>query len=90
MNAIKSSSVMVLLFSSATSRSDEVFKELRLAATNHIPVLPVRIEDIRPDGEWEYELCTSHWLDIFPPPLERYFGPLIEAVRRLDTQGRPS
>lgn len=91
--AVKDACLMVLLFSSETAQSTEVLKELRLAANHRIGVLPVRLEEVRPVNEFEYELCTRQWLDVFPPPLEKYVGSLIAAVRTqagLGTRNAPA
>ena len=57
---------MVLLFSSASMESHQVIKELRLADSYKLLVIPVRIEDVKPSGgDFELELGWRHWLDAF-------------------------
>ena len=63
--AITSAKVMVLVFSEAANRSEEISKELSLASASKIPVIPFRIEDVLPDGAFRYELATRQWIDAF-------------------------
>lgn len=57
--------VMVLIFSSASNDSHQVVKELGLADNYRLTVIPVRIENIKPTGDLEYELSGKHWMDAF-------------------------
>ena len=64
-DAISQSRLVLLLFSQAANDSDAVLNELELAANRSIPVLPVRIERIEPQGAAEFYLRRRHWLDAF-------------------------
>jgi hypothetical protein len=46
-------------------------------------VVPVRIEDVRPEGAMEYALGNTHWLDAFAPPVERQLEKLAQSVKTL-------
>jgi len=74
---------MVLVWSSASRGSKDVFKELTLAMEQGIAVIPLRIEDIKPVGGWKYHLAATHWLDAYPLPLKRYFGLVVDRVQAL-------
>jgi len=63
--AITSAKVMVLVFSEAANRSEEISKELSLASASKIPVIPFRIEDVLPEGAFRYELAIRQWIDAF-------------------------
>lgn len=63
LNAIKSSKVMVLVFSQNTSDSSQVTKELNLAISHNLMVVPFKIDDAVPSGSMEYYLADMHWLD---------------------------
>jgi hypothetical protein len=63
--AIRSSKVMVLIFSTNTNNSDEVKKELVLASRYKVAVIPVRVEDVLPDDAFTYELSIRQWIDLF-------------------------
>ena len=56
---------MVLLFSSASNKSKQVIKEISMADEENILVIPVRIENILPEGAIKLELQGRHWLDAF-------------------------
>jgi len=62
--AISICKAMVLVWSSNSIGSHEVSKELTLAMTKGLMVIPYKIENIPPNGEWEYHLANSHWLDV--------------------------
>ena len=63
--AIKQSRAMVLVFSNAANRSEEIKKELSLASRHGIPVIATRIEDVEPSDAFAYELSTRQWIDAF-------------------------
>jgi len=63
--AIHDAKVMVLVFSAESNNSNEVKKELALAGQNRLIVIPVRVEDVTPDGAFAYELATHQWIDLF-------------------------
>ncbi len=48
-----------------------------------IPVIPFRIQDIRPTHSLEYFIGTVHWLDALTPPLEAHLRRLAETVKTL-------
>ena len=61
-NAIKSSSVMVIVFSKHSNNSVQVPKELNLALNNKVNIIPFKIDDTVPTGSIEYYLSDTHWL----------------------------
>lgn len=61
-NAIKNSSVMVLVFSENSNNSTQVAKELNLAISNNLVILPFKIDQSSPTGSMEYYLSDTHWL----------------------------
>jgi len=63
--AIRSASAMILVFSANANASPEIQKELALASSRKITVIPVRAENIMPTGALEYELITRQWIDLF-------------------------
>jgi tetratricopeptide (TPR) repeat protein len=63
--AIREASAMVLVFSEAANRSDEIKKELSLASRHRVPVFALRIEDFEPSDAFAYELSTRQWIDAF-------------------------
>jgi hypothetical protein len=80
---LKGSRIMVLIFSGHANASAQVRREVERAISQGMTVLPVRIEDVRPDGAMEYALSNTHWLDAFAPPVERQLEKLARSVKTL-------
>lgn len=60
--AIKSSRIVLLVFSASADASPHVSRELTIAVSNNIPVLPFCIDATQPSGHMEYVLATPHRL----------------------------
>ncbi len=78
--AIRESRAMVLVFSDAANASRHIPRELERAIDLQIPILPFRIEDVRPRGSLEYNLAVVHWLDASSPPLDLHARRLADVV----------
>ncbi len=63
--ALRGACAMVLVFSDAANKSDEVKKELSLASRYAVPVMALRIADVEPSDAFAYELSTRQWIDAF-------------------------
>jgi TIR domain len=81
--AIATSRLMVLVFSAACNDSPQVRREVERAVHRHLPILPVRIEDVLPTKSLEYFLSAQHWLDAFPAPIETHYDRLCRQVSGL-------
>jgi hypothetical protein len=69
--AIAAAQVMLLIFSAHTNEvEDQVKRELQFAAQSQTPVLPFRIEKVKPSRVLEYFLPANQFVDGFPPPLD--------------------
>jgi WD40 repeat protein len=79
-NAIKSCRAVVLVFSAAANTSPQILREVERAVHLGVPVIPVRLEDVVPEGALEYHLGTVHWLDAMTPPLEAHLHRLADAL----------
>jgi len=64
-HALVSAPIFVLLFSKAASESSDISKELAAATFQKKTVIPVRIENIHPEGAFLYELASRNWFDAF-------------------------
>ena len=82
-DAISQSRLLVVIFSSSSNASGQVLREVELAVSKAIPILPLRIEDLRPSRSLEYFLATPHWLDAITPPLERHLQRMVTTVNVL-------
>ncbi|MCU1268366.1 MAG: hypothetical protein JWM21_4684 [Acidobacteria bacterium] len=81
--AIGESRLMVLIFSTNANTSDNIERELEIAANKRLPILPFRVDDVQPSGVLEYYLGTPHWLDALTPPLEQHLTQLVVSVKQL-------
>jgi sulfatase modifying factor 1 len=89
MGGIASCKIMVLIFSAHANASPQVRREVERAISKGMPLLPVRIEDVLPDGAMEYALGNTHWLDAFTPSRERHLEALAGAVEALIVRETP-
>ena len=64
---------LVVLVSDRANASEHVSREVNLALDRGKPILPIRIEPVRPEGALEYLLSLVHWIDAFPPPFRDHF-----------------
>lgn len=64
-NALVAAPIFVLLFSKTASQSEDIAKELGAATFQKKLVIPVRLEDIHPEGAFLYELAARNWFDAF-------------------------
>jgi hypothetical protein len=81
--AITTSRLMLLVFSANCNDSPQVRREVERAVHRHLPILPVRIEDVLPTKSLEYFLSAQHWFDAFPPPLAPHHERLCQQVSEL-------
>src|SRR5205823_2006889 len=66
--AIKSSKVIVLIFSANSNASDDVIREVQLAANSHLHIVQFRIEDVGLNPDLEYYLSSPQRIDAMSPP----------------------
>lgn len=84
--------VMVLLFSQNANLSEEVSRELYLAANNKLAIVPFVIENVTPEAGKAYYMGRTHWMDAMNPPTQEQINKLAKRVRslvdRVGTEGR--
>ncbi len=80
---IEQSRVMALVFSAHSNESPQVKREVERAVSKGIPVIPLRIEDVKLSRAMEYFISSQHWLDALTPPLENHLEELARKVTRL-------
>jgi hypothetical protein len=78
--AIEGCTVLVLILSSKSNLSKHVTREVQLALDHNKPIVPFRIEDIKPEHALAYILTGVEWLDAFVGPVERHLAPLVDCV----------
>ena len=77
--ALRSSQLMLLVFTSNANNSDEIKKEVVLAGRHHVTVVPVRVEDVAPNDALAYEFATRQWIDLFDD-WERHIDRLVTQI----------
>lgn len=82
MEAVKQSSLVVLVFSAATNDATYVKAEITSALNNRIQIILFRIENIEPQGVFEIVSLPIQRLDAFTPPLDDHINKLVAAVRK--------
>lgn len=77
--AIEKSDIVLLVFSSQANSSSEIAKELSLASKKVL--IPARIEDVIPQGSFQYQLSNRQFVDLF----EDFDNKLEELSNRIKT-----
>jgi hypothetical protein len=81
--AINTCRAMVIIFSTNANESDHIRREVARAVDREVPIVPVRIENVLPEGDLEYFLANSHWMDAITTPVERHFDELARQLQAL-------
>ncbi|MBN1303170.1 MAG: toll/interleukin-1 receptor domain-containing protein [Anaerolineales bacterium] len=81
--AIPQSRIMVLVFSSNSNSSEDVGRELMLAANSKLVIIPFKIENIEPEPGKQYYLARTHWLDAMNPPTKKQIATLVSRVKSI-------
>jgi hypothetical protein len=80
---------MVLVFSSQANASKHVLREVERAVHHGIPIIPLRIEKVRPTKELEYFLSVKHWLEADTQPLDQHLERLAATAAAALTAANP-
>jgi len=81
--AIQQSRAFVLIFSEHSNNSEQVLREVQLAANSHLHIVQFRIDAVVPSDDLEYYLSGPHWLDAVTPPLENHLDQLRSSMKAL-------
>jgi hypothetical protein len=81
--AIQQSRAFVLIFSEHSNNSEQVLREVQLAANSRLHIIQFRIDAVVPSDDLEYYLSGPHWLDAVTPPLENHLAQLQASVKGL-------
>lgn len=79
--AIDGARLMMLLFSSHANSSPQIQREVERAVHRELVIVPVRVEDVQPSGDFEYFLGTPHWLDATTPPFEQHLDAIADSAK---------
>lgn len=81
--AVSQSQALVLVFSANSNSSEEVGRELFLAANHKLVIVPFKIEDVEPVPGMQYYLARTHWLDAMNPPTLEQIQSLVDCIKTL-------
>jgi hypothetical protein len=81
--AIQQSRAFVLIFSEHSNNSEQVLREVQLAANSRLHIVQFRIDPVAPSDDLEYYLSGPHWLDAVTPPLEGHLEQLKNSMTAL-------
>ncbi len=81
--AISQGQVLILVFSAHSNASDDISRELFLAADSKLVIIPFKIENIEPEPGKRYYLARTHWLDALNPPTQEQIQNLVQRVKTL-------
>ena len=75
--AIEGARVMVLIFSSSANESRQVRREIELAVSRGLTIMPLRLEQIEPTRSMAYYMAGVHWIEALTPPLDTHFKKVV-------------
>jgi hypothetical protein len=81
--AIQQSRAFVLIFSEHSNNSEQVLREVQLAANSRLHIVQFRIDAVSPSDDLEYYLSGPHWLDAVTPPLDAHLEQLKSSMKAL-------
>jgi hypothetical protein len=81
--AIQDCRVLLVLFSEAADHSESVGREIDLAFTRRLPILPLRIAKVDPTRGMRFYLGSRQYLDAYPNALTEYRDQIVRSVRAL-------
>jgi tetratricopeptide (TPR) repeat protein len=79
--AIEAAKIMVLIFSSNSNESRQVKREIELAVSRGLTIMPIRLEKIAPTKSMAYYMAGVHWLDALTPPLDAHFKQMVGWIK---------
>ncbi|HOF39542.1 MAG TPA: toll/interleukin-1 receptor domain-containing protein [Candidatus Hydrogenedentes bacterium] len=82
--ALRSVTVMVLLYSSSARDSENVKDEVAIAAKRKLAFVPILLEDVEPDEFFEVRMARYSWEEIFHHHQERFAEVAAGIKRRIE------
>ena len=83
MAAIGASRAVVLVFTARANVSAQVRREIQTGFEQGRVVVPLRVEDVRPERSLAYYLTSVHWLDAIAPPFTEHLIVLAKTVQQV-------
>ncbi len=83
LDAIEASRLLLMIFSPYSNKSPMVDREVAFAATQGIPIFPVKVASAEISRNLKFLIGTHNWFDASSGQLSDHFPKLISAVHRL-------
>lgn len=83
-DAIKSTKIVVLVYSKYSQESKYVNNEINMAFSNNKPIISFNIDDSLPKEDMEYYLKVTQWLSAFPNPEAELETLTLDALKLCD------
>ena len=80
---MEASEAVVVVFSQHANDPPQVAREMGLAVSKRLPLIPVRIADVMPTADMQYFLGVSHWFNAYPKRIETYLPQIVGSVHRV-------
>ena len=80
-DGIKSTKIVVFVYSSYSQASKYVTNELNMAFSNNKPILSFNIDNSLPSEDLEYILKVSQWLPAYPHPEDEFETLVVDALK---------
>ena len=82
MNAITNARALVLVLTSASNSSDDVYHEVERAEGNSVTILPFRLEPVEPSSRLMYFIGSIQRIDAFGGSSDQSLGHLAGGIQR--------
>ena len=79
-DAIKSTKIVVLIYSEHSQDSKYVSNEINMAFSNNKPIISFNIDDTMPKENMEYYLKVTQWLSAYPNPEDEFETLVVDSL----------
>ena len=79
--AIDEIGAMVVMLSPSANRSVHIPREVDMALSRNLPIIPLRLSEVSPEGQLNYLLRTCQWLEAFDRPAPSWQKELTNRLR---------
>jgi hypothetical protein len=80
-HGISNARLMLLLLSSASNQSRQVAREVQLADSSRLSIIPVLLEAVKPEGDFIYFINNTQWLTALGGTAADHSTTLLAAVK---------
>lgn len=81
--ALEHAKLMVLVFTDESNSSVQVLREVNLAVSSGIPIIPLKLTASDPSNDMKYYLQTLHWLDAVNSSQKAVINNLLQLAKAI-------